>query len=413
MAKRYNHLWESITSLDNIKNAHRKARRDKSFYEAVQKTDKNLDGRALKIQEMLTKHTYNPGPYNVSMLHDVEKDRVLFKLPYYPDRIIQWAILIQIEQIFLKKFTNFTCASIPGRGCHYASNMVYSEINNDVEGTKYCLKLDIKKFYPSINRKILKQLLRKTFKDKDLLIELDKIIDSVNNIELKEKIPAEELKIYTRPDKGIPIGSYLSQYLANYYLCYFDHWLKETLKIKHVVRYMDDIVIFSNNKEQLWDWFYQIKDYLKDNLDLEIKENYQVFPTNIRGVDFVGYRHFCGYKLLRKRIYKNTKKLGLALKEEFYKKKEFINKKLWYQLNSRMGWLYYCNSFHLYNKYFGVEYIGYMNIFYYLEIQGSKNRRKYFKSHGSYYIKQKKYFISQRSKNDKTYRSTRHSRKCA
>ena len=137
---------------------------------------------------------------------------------------------------------------------------------------------------------ILKNLLRKKFKDKRLLDLLFMIIDSY---------PGE---------KGIPIGSYLSQYLANFYLAYFDHWLKEKMGVKYVVRYMDDIVIFHYSNSYLHWLKRKMDEYLKDNLDLEIKKNWQVFPSEIRGIDFIGYRHFYGYKLLRKATCKKFKR---------------------------------------------------------------------------------------------------------
>jgi hypothetical protein len=100
----------------------------------------------------------------------------------------------------------------------------------DIEGTKYCLKIDIKKFFPNINHNILKKLLRRKIKDNDLLWLLDEIIDSIDG------------------DIGVPIGNYLSQYFANFYLAYFDHWLKEEKKVRYVIRYMDDIVCLTSIK---------------------------------------------------------------------------------------------------------------------------------------------------------------------
>lgn len=108
--------------------------------------------------------------------------------------------------------------------------------------------MDIKKFYFNIDQTILKEMLRRKFKDKNLLWLLDSIIDSMDNIKYTNKqITKNDLK----SGKGIPIGSYLSQYFANFYLCYFDHWLKEELKCKYVVRYMDDIIILDSSKDFL------------------------------------------------------------------------------------------------------------------------------------------------------------------
>lgn len=351
MAKRYNNLYEKIVTLDNIKNAHKNARKDKKYYTAVQYTDAHLEERAQEIQNMLKDHSYKVSNYTISILHDKRKDRILYKLPYYPDRIIQWAIMLQTEKIFQEVFTDFTCASLPKKGIHYASNMLQNFLNNHKNDTTYCLKMDIKKFYPSIDREILKKLLRKKFKDKDLLIEFDKIIDSMETTSLKHLPLDDKIKeLYSRPGKGLPVGSYLSQYLANYYLSYFDHWLKEELHCKYVIRYMDDIVVLSNSKEFLHNVFIKSKKYLEENLLLTIKSNYQIFPVNSRGVDFVGYRHFHGYKLLRKDIaqsYKKTMKGCLTT----IRKCGRPSQKQWHGFNSYNGWIKRVNSKRFYNKY--------------------------------------------------------------
>lgn len=140
----------------------------------------------------------NPEDYTVSTINDKGKSRELWKLPYFPHRIIQWAIMLQIEPVFNQVFTDFTCASLPNRGIQKAQKLIDRYLK-DEPGTKYCFKMDVHHFYPSIDHDILKRLLRKKFKDPDLLALLDMIIDS-------------------HPPKGIPIGSYLSQYLANFVL---------------------------------------------------------------------------------------------------------------------------------------------------------------------------------------------------
>ena len=124
------------------------------------------------------------------------------------------------------------------------------------------------------------------FKDKDLLWLLYEVIDS---------FPI-----------GLPLGNFPSQYLANFYLSGFCHWIKEIKKVKDILVYMDDMVILGDNKEELWKLFYEIKGYMKVNLKLEIKSNYRIFPIS-EGVDFVGYRHFTTHTLLRKRIKQKMK----------------------------------------------------------------------------------------------------------
>lgn len=207
--KRYGNIYEKICDMDNLREAHRNARKDKLFYAEVVMVDSDPDKYLSEIREMLINHTYsvNLDDYTISTINDKGKQRELWKLPYFPHRIIQWAIMLQIEPIFNKVFTGFTCASLPNRGIKKAQELVNTYLK-DEPGTQYCFKMDVHHFYPSINHRILKRLLRKKFKDPELLALLDIIIDS-------------------HPPKGVPIGSYLSQYLANFYLSYFDHWLKE------------------------------------------------------------------------------------------------------------------------------------------------------------------------------------------
>ena len=329
--KRYGNIFNKICDMNNLILAHKNARKDKSYYQDVKMVDSNPTYYLTQIQEMLKHGTYKVSEYSISIINDKGKERELMKLPYFPDRIIQWAIMLQIENIFVNTFCSHTCASLKNRGITKASNLV-DKYMKDRFNSRYCLKIDIKKFYPNVNHKILKQLLRKKFKDRRLLELLDMIIDSY---------PGE---------KGIPIGSYLSQYLANFYLAYFDHWLKEKMGVKYVVRYMDDIVIFHYSNSYLHWLKRKMDEYLKDNLDLEIKKNWQVFPSEIRGIDFIGYRHFYGYKLLRKATCKKFKRKMRQIKKK-QDKGQLVNYSEWCSANSYKGWLKWCDSFRLYEKY--------------------------------------------------------------
>lgn len=356
--KRINNVYSKIYSIDNIRNAHKHAKIDKSYYTAVKKINSNENYYFNKISEMLKNKTYKVSNYSKSIISDRGKDRELQKLPYYPDRIIQWAIMLQLEEVFMKSFISTTCASLPNRGIHKASkymNKYLKELKNDKNNTIYCLKLDVKKFYPSINHDVLKKLLRRKIKDNDLLWLLDLIIDSIDG------------------DTGIPIGSYLSQYMGNFYLSYFDHWLKEELNIKYYIRYMDDIVILHTSKDFLHDTFNKIEKYLNNNLKLKVKENWQVFPVKERGVDFVGYRFFGDYTLLRKstcKRYKKRMKL-IRIKMQNNEKLEFSE---WCSAQSYTGWLKWCDSRRLSNKYH-LPVKKYLNQYYLDNIKKGKNKK--------------------------------------
>ena len=211
-----------------------------------------------------------------------------------------------LEPIWVSIFTKDTYSCIKNRGIHAAAKNVKHILRTDNDGTRYCLKIDIRKFYPSIDHDILKMVIRRRIKDKRLLWLLDEIIDSVPT--------------------GVPIGNYLSQYFANLYLAYFDHWLKEVKHVKYYWRYADDIVILALNKEVLHELLHEIRAYLRENLKLKVKRNYQVFPTNTRGIDFLGYRFFHTHTFLRKSIKKKLfrrvaklRKRTIRLTKEVYK----------------------------------------------------------------------------------------------
>ena len=291
-----------------------KARKGKTKSKGVIEHDENVNDNILKLHLLLKNKTFKTSPYKTFKIFD-PKERLIYSLPYYPDRIVHHAIMNVLEPIFVKTFTSDTYSCIKGRGIHAAVNKLKNALK-DVDDTKYCLKLDIKKFYPSINHNILKQIIRKKIKDKDLLWLLDEIIDSVD---------------------GIPIGNYLSQYFANLYLTYFDHWLKEGKSVKYYFRYADDMVILSSDKKYLHSLLNDIRDYLTNHLDLTIKGDYQIFPIAVRGIDFLGYVFFHTHILLRK-----------SIKKRFGKMMKYNKNKLSY--DSYNGWLKHCNGKHLLKK---------------------------------------------------------------
>lgn len=330
--KRKKNLYSKIYDMDNLKLAHYNAQKGKGWYKEVKMVNSNPDYYLKQLQESLINKTYKTSQYETFIKHDTGKERLIYKLPYYPDRICQWAILQVIESTLINNFIADTYSAIPGRGIHKALERVVSAIQKDVKGTQYCLKMDVKKYYPSINHNILKQKYRKIFKDDDLIWLLDEIIDS------------------TPGEKGIPIGNYISQYSGNFYLSEFDHWIKEVKHIKHYFRYMDDIVILHESKEYLHTLRKEVDVYFKKNLKVKMKENWQVFPTFSRGIDFVGYRIFLNYRLLRKSTCKTFKIKMKTINKKVSSGKQ-MNYSEWCSINSYQGWLKHCNSHNLKKKY--------------------------------------------------------------
>lgn len=327
--KRYGNLYEKVYSMDNLILAHKKARRGKRWYPEVKKVDKKASYYLKKLQQDLKNKTYRTSNYETFNKTDCGKERLIYKLPYYPDRICQWALMLVIEPYLMKNLTADTYSAIKGRGIHYGLKRVTRDLKSDPKGCKYCLKIDIKKYYPSIDHRLLKIKYRSIFKDEDLLWLIEEIIDS--------------------SETGIPIGNFLSQWSANIYLSDFDHWIKEAKGVKHYHRYMDDIVIFSDSKEELRKLLRDIRRYLRI-YKLEVKSNYQIFPTFIRGLDFLGYRFFQGYILLRKRTYMKMRRKMKAILRKIMRG-GMINSHEWGSINSYDGWLKWCNSFRLRREY--------------------------------------------------------------
>ncbi|MBB2149157.1 reverse transcriptase/maturase family protein [Pedobacter gandavensis] len=311
--KRKGNLYDQMCSIDNILLADSIARRGKSRQSGVINFDKNYDQNIADLYRELVTNTYKTSPYRTRIINE-GKERKISILPYR-DRVIQHNAMIVLEPIFVSTFTTDTYSCIKGKGIHDASWSLQKALK-DVEGTTYCLKMDITKFYPSVDHDILKVLLRKKIKDKEMLHLLDGIIDSA---------------------PGLPIGNYLSQYFANFYLTYFDHWIKEQKAVKYYFRYADDIVILHSDKAYLQRALAGITKYLDQRLKLKVKGNWQIFPVKSRGIDFVGYVHYHTHLLMRKSIKKNFAR----------KVAKGINK---LSLASYLGWAKHCNSRHLIRK---------------------------------------------------------------
>jgi len=336
--------------MDNLKLAHQRAKKDKGYYTEVKIIEKNENFYLKQIQDMLKNKTYSVTQKDYKMFEkeDSGKVRQIFKLNYFPHRIIQHALLIQIENILFNNLIDNTFSSLPTRGIHKAFKKLDYDLRNFEVETQYCLQIDIRKFYPSINHKINKQQYRQKFKDNDLLWLIDMLIDSLS-LDKNGKMIDPNLDVAIKDDTGIAIGSLFSQWDGNFNLSKLDHLLKEDKKVKFYYRYCDDLIILGKDKKELHQLRNQISNYLKFTLRLQMKNNFKVFPVDIQGIDFVGYRHFRKYVLLRKTI---SKKLTRTMRNIQYNINN--NKPFTYtdycSINSYKGWLKWCSGRNLYNK---------------------------------------------------------------
>ena len=379
-------LFNSICSMDNLYRAYQNAKSGKGWYKEVKQIEKRPFYYLAGLQYMLKNHLFKTSEYDIFILNEGKKKRDVYKLPFFPDRIAQWAILQVIEPFLLANMTADTYSAIPGKGIqpivddlrgHYKTKIVDGKkksvwvpsiLLTDEENTRYCYKIDLHHYYQSINHEVLKQKFRKVFKDPELLWLLDEIADSINTATEEDLIELSlSGEIEVDPNTGIPIGNYMSQYSGNFYLSSFDHWVKEELHVKHYYRYMDDVVIFASSKEELHEIHRKVTAYTRDYLHLNIKGNYQIFPTKVRGVDFVGYRFFGEYTLLRKSTAINFKRKMRACRKKMENNIPPTYSE-WCSFNSYKGWLGNCDSYRLFKKYME-PLIEYMQNYYEREVK--------------------------------------------
>jgi len=263
--KRLNHLFEQIVDFNNVRLAFLKALRgNRSSLSAInycQNIDKNL---ALLRNKLLT---LNPdwGRYTSFLITD-PKLRTISTAPF-EQRIMHHAIMNILEPIVERPLIYHSYACRKGKGTHAAVLYAFEQCKTK----PFFLKLDIRKYFDSIDHEILKTQLRRLIKDERVIFLLDGIIDSYE----------------TTTGRGVPIGNLTSQFFANMYLAGMDHYILEELHPSAYCRYMDDFVIWTSSKEQLNTIFTKTNNYINDNLNLLLKP--PVFGSSASGLPFLGF----------------------------------------------------------------------------------------------------------------------------
>ena len=271
--KRAGHLIEKITDLDNLLLAYSKASRGKQDKRAVLEFAAELSRNMECMRQSIEAGVVDVGHYSYFPIYD-PKPRLICAASF-PERVLYHALMNICHPVFERVLISDTYATRPGKG-------VYKAIGKAREFAKaysFVGKFDVRKYFDSIDHGILKNKLRGVFKDSRLLSIFDQIVDSY----------------CTEENKGIPIGNLTSQYFANHYLSSMDHYVKEDLRIKAYVRYMDDFLVFADSKAELDDWALKIDTYARNVLALELKP---VMKARVsQGVPFLGYRVY-PHKLL-------------------------------------------------------------------------------------------------------------------
>jgi retron-type reverse transcriptase len=282
--KRYGNLWPHIIAFENLYLAARKAQKGKRYQENVLAFHYHLETELQRLQTELQTQTYQPGSYHTFEIHD-PKRRLISAAPYR-DRVVHHALCNIIEPILDRTLIGDTYANRVGYGTHRA----LKRFTQFCRSNPYILQCDIHKYFPSIDHGILKTMIRRKIKCPETLWLIDLIIDHSNPQEpVNFHFPGDDLLTPVTRRKGLPIGNLTSQFFGNLYLSGFDHSVKEKLKVKHYLRYVDDFACFSHDLGFLQGIRPAIEDYLTGLRLLLHPVKNQLFPTAI-GANFVGFR---------------------------------------------------------------------------------------------------------------------------
>lgn len=287
--KRHGNLWPEITSFENLLVATKKAQKSKRFRENVLEFNHNLEHELFQLQADLRDQTYTPGKYRHFQIYE-PKPRLISAAPYR-DRVVHHALCNIITPIFESTFISDSYANRIGFGTHKALR----RFTQFCRSSRYILQCDIRRYFPNIDHAILKSLIRQKIKCPETLWLIDRIIDSavlpdsdVSEHPL-EYFPDDDLLTPILRSKGLPIGNLTSQFFANIYLNGFDHFIKENLKIRKYLRYVDDFALFSDDHRMLAEARIALENYLAQ-LRLRIHPiKSQLFDTR-HGANFVGFR---------------------------------------------------------------------------------------------------------------------------
>lgn len=324
--KRKGNLYPIVCNIDTILRAIQLASKGKRRRRDVRVVLQNKESYARRLQKVLVEERFRPSKYQTERVVDgsCNKQRDIFKPRFYPDQVVHWCIYLAIKEWIYKGMYEFSCGSIPNRGVHYGKKYVKRWIESDRKNTKYYLKMDVTKFYPSIQPDRLMVKLEHRFKDRKLLNLISLILHECD---------------------GLPIGMLLSQVFANFFISDVDHYIKQELHAKYYLRYMDDMVVFSRNKKELHRIRRRIADKLAEN-GLRLKGNWQVCKLDVEPLDFMGFRFYRDHIALRRSImYRITRRV-----RKVHRKGKFATFKDACAVISYLGWIKHSDTHGMFVK---------------------------------------------------------------
>lgn len=293
--RREGHLIERIASFENLLWAARRARLGKSHRPDVAAFHMDLERNLLGLRDALSTGTFQPAPHRVFSIRD-PKPRVISAAPYR-DRVAHHAICRYVAPVMERGLIYDCWANRVGFGTHGALD----RCTHYAQRTRYVLKCDVARYFPSMDRTLLKELLARSIKCRPTLDLLGRIIDgAAETCGPPGVFPGDHLLTPLQRPRGIPIGNLTSQLFGNVYLGGFDHWVKEQLHVEGYVRFVDDFLLFSDDRRRLGDALAAVQARMAA-LRLELHpRKCQMAPTRC-GVEFLGWQVFPDHRRLRRK----------------------------------------------------------------------------------------------------------------
>lgn len=351
--KTLKNVFEQVVDYDNLYRAYLNARLCKRYRYEVLNFSAHLEDNLVKLQKELIERTYTLGKYREFYIYEPKK-RLVMAQPF-KDRVVQWAIYQVLNPVFAQGYITDSYACIKERGTHKAVKRLHYWLRQVGKKPEkyYFLKLDISKYFYRIDHDVLMGILKRKIRDDDMIFLLDKIVNSSEtNFGLPPgKSPGEVKRSDRVSEKGMPVGNLSSQMFANLYLNELDQYCKRTLGIHFYVRYMDDVIILHQDKDQLHEWKRIIDTFLKEKLQLDLNEKTCIRPITL-GVEFCGYKIWNTHIKLRKstalKMKRNLKKL-----QKEYAAGEVTVEEAKQTISSYLGILKHCDSYSLKRTIFG------------------------------------------------------------
>lgn len=268
--KRFSNLFEKTADFNSLITAAKKAAKGKhSSYQAIDFLF-HMETNVIQLQKEIITGRYKPRPYRTFKVYE-PKQRLICAADFR-DRVVHHSVCTAMEPIFegYSIFDSYACRK--NKGTHKALKRAQQFLKKNT----YFLKSDIRKFFDSIDYVVMKYLLGQKNKDHKMQLLMETIIN--------HPVPG------CMAGKGLPIGNLTSQQFANFYLGHLDHFIKDKLKIKYYIRYMDDFILFGNYKNKLKTIHEQIERYLSEILKLDLKPEGTLLSTSLQGLPFLGFR---------------------------------------------------------------------------------------------------------------------------